>query len=304
MVCCSISSNGCEVKNPRVALPCCLAAMGILLCTVYMTPLILDYRRAERYEPTTCHIMDWEVKQRDCSIQVCTSASPVTGTQSCSTLNTVCNTCRYTMMAATLDGTLIEAISDFDGDHRTQPAAEAACTAAQSRSPITCWYQPGQNRDNRLYISLAPPTPNTSHIPVVLFGAIFAIFCIASVYCECATAEPDDRIARALALARARAWERESRAVRWQDYYGFEGLGMPEEDTTMTMNTNAAMNAGAGSGAGGLQQRAGRASGSSSSGGNAMITNPLHAGGGGGGGGGGGVQYGGAMDALRSTTAS
>jgi hypothetical protein len=225
------------VGNPRVAVPCCVTSCALLIFTAYSASLSIDYSRYERFTPTTCLLSEWELRQRDCTLTVCTSPSP-SNQQVCTTVQTTCTTCWFVATAETVDGHVIQAYTDFEGDFTTVARAENGCAEMQASSPVKCWYQPQQPRGNRFYISLAAPTVGTSAIPVVLFGAIFVVSAVALLYCECSTAQPGEGFGRALQLARSRAWDRESRAARWQDYYAFNA----DDDLSM-MTTNASATA-------------------------------------------------------------
>lgn len=76
----------------RVAVPCCLTSFFAVMSIVYLAPLFMDYSKLERYVTADCTIVDYEVRQRECYIQVCNGFQ---SNSNCQMVRSNCHSCRY-----------------------------------------------------------------------------------------------------------------------------------------------------------------------------------------------------------------
>jgi hypothetical protein len=221
---CSVE-RGFECKNPKVSVPLCVSTLSLFLAVIYSIPLLIGYQRLDKWQTTTCTIVDTLMRQRGCTVSVCPSATPaVAGSPAaCTSVTTMCFTCQYLVSMESPDGQRVLLYSDFDGNWKDRMDAAENCQQrmlASQDEPIACYYQPDIPSGNRLYVALTPPSGLASSLPLYIFSVTFFLGTVFLICCHCATAKPDAEWQRQLNLARERAADRHMRASRWSDYFG------------------------------------------------------------------------------------
>lgn len=182
---------------------------------VFASFLLLELSRVETFQIADCNLLSYDMRQRDCTIQSCTSAAA----SSCTQVSAQCWTCRFAATVTSQEGLLLQGSTDLWGNWQQQSSAISECNGRLDSGRVPCWYQPTVNQNMRFFLTLTQPTVSTSYLPVQLFSAATILFGVLTC-CTAWNTAADSRevtLERMYALARQRALDAEIRPSRWAE---------------------------------------------------------------------------------------